>query len=67
MALEAVGNEREHGPSLVSSAALRLSVHSFNMRLSGPGAYPALAVFGKASDRVVEAEVRQGAARRTTT
>jgi hypothetical protein len=46
MPLEAVDNEREHGSSLVSVAALRLTVHSFNMRLSGPGAYPALALFG---------------------
>jgi hypothetical protein len=46
MPLEAVDNEREHGSSLVSVAVLRLTVHSLNMCVSGPGAYPALAVFG---------------------
>ena len=42
MPLEAVDNEREHGSCLVSVTALRLTVHFFNMRLSRPGAYPAL-------------------------
>jgi hypothetical protein len=46
MPLEAVEIEREYGSSLVSVSALHLTVLSFNMRLSGPGAYPALAVFG---------------------
>jgi hypothetical protein len=46
MPLEAVHNEREHGSFLVSVTAACLTVCSFNMRLCGPGAYPALAVFG---------------------
>jgi hypothetical protein len=56
MPLAAVDHERARGSSLVSVAALRLTLHSVNMRLSGPGAYPARAVFGSAIDRVVEPE-----------
>jgi hypothetical protein len=35
MSLEAVDNEREHGSSLVSVAALRLTVHWFTATRSG--------------------------------
>jgi hypothetical protein len=52
MPLEALDNEREHGSSLVLVAAVRLNALAFNMRLSGTGAYPALAVFGQAWDRL---------------